>query len=485
MTTLTSSSILPVVLAGGSGTRLWPLSRQMYPKQFLSLAGPHTLFQQAILRLDTLADGNNKVQPGCAIGNEEHRFFLREQLREIAHAETCVLLEPTGRNTAPAVTLAALHAGECGADPIMVITPSDHAFNDLAAFTSTLRKAVTEAKDGCIALVGIKPDRPETGFGYIRCEGSGTVRSVTAFAEKPAIETARHYLAQGGYFWNGGMFVVRASTWLRAIEAHRPDISQATCLAWERRSTDGGFTRPDKSLFAAIPAESVDYAVLEKCAGDPKARFDVRMVVLESEWSDLGAWDAVWHAGGKDAQGNVSHGDVALHDSRDSLVYATSRLVSTVGLDNVVVVETPDAVLVVDRSRTEDVKEIVRFLATKGRGEGTNHRLVHRPWGWYDSISSGPRFQVKRIVVAPKASLSLQKHHHRSEHWVVVSGTAEVTCGSQTSLLTENESTYIPIGQIHRLANPGTIPLEVIEVQSGSYLGEDDIVRLEDTYGRG
>jgi mannose-1-phosphate guanylyltransferase/mannose-6-phosphate isomerase len=481
---MTSPDILPVVLAGGSGTRLWPLSRQHHPKQFLALAGPHTLFQDAVLRLAALAGDEDTLLPACAVGNEEHRFFLRDQLREIGQQNATVLLEPAGRNTAPAVTLAALHASEGGNDPVLVITPSDHTFSNAAAFGAALLRAINAARDGCIVLVGIRPDRPETGFGYIRCGGEGSVRHITAFAEKPDEATARGYLEEGGYFWNGGMFVLRASTWLRAIEAFRPDIADAAQRAWAQRSTVDGFTRPDKALFAQIPADSVDYAVLERCCGDEQARFPLRMVELACEWSDLGAWDAVWQAGGKDEQGNVAHGDVALHDSRDSLIYATSRLVSTVGLDHIVVVETPDAVLVGDRSHCQDVRKIVQLLEKKGRGESTQPRLVRRPWGWYDCLSAGPRFQVKRILVAPKASLSLQMHHHRSEHWVVVSGTAQVTCGERTWLITENESTYIPLGQVHRLANPGTIPLEIIEVQSGSYLGEDDIVRIEDSYGR-
>jgi mannose-1-phosphate guanylyltransferase / mannose-6-phosphate isomerase len=481
---MNATSILPVVLAGGSGTRLWPLSRQLHPKQFLALEGPRTLFQQAVLRLTSVAEGSDELLPACAVGNEEHRFFLRDQLHEIGQDAATLLLEPCGRNTAPAVTLAALNAVSGGDDPVMAIAPSDHTFADQVAFTDTLRRAIGVARAGCIALVGIRPDRPETGFGYIRCEGDGPLRRVSAFAEKPDEATARSYLEQGGHFWNGGMFVLRASTWLRAIEAYRPDILHATARAWElRRSTDG-FVRPDKTAFERIPSDSVDYAVLERCPRETPERFSLIMAVLDSQWSDLGAWDAVWQAGGKDEQGNVSRGDVAMHDSHDSLVYATSRLVSTVGLEHIVVVETPDAVLVVDRSRSQDVRQVVNLLAQRGRGEGTQPRLVRRPWGWYDSISSGPRFQVKRILVAPKASLSLQMHHHRSEHWIVVSGTAQVTCGDRTCLLTENESTYIPLGEVHRLANPGSIPLEIIEVQSGSYLGEDDIVRLEDTYGR-
>ncbi|WP_119155412.1 mannose-1-phosphate guanylyltransferase/mannose-6-phosphate isomerase [Caldimonas tepidiphila] len=478
-------SIVPVVMAGGSGTRLWPLSRQLYPKQFLALSGPQTLFQQALLRLADLADDTIEVQPPCIVGNEEHRFLVLDQLREIGQKASTVLLEPVGRNTAPALTLAALHVSEpAEADPILVVTPADQTVTDAAAFTAALRRAVHAAADGSIVILGITPDRPETGFGYVRTEGAGPVHTVAAFVEKPDAATAEAYLAQGGYYWNGGMFVVRASVWLKALAQFRPDIAGATRAAWAARSTDNGFTRPGKEAFAAIPSESIDYAVMEKCPANPKAGFAVRMVALDAGWSDLGAWEAVWQVAGKDAQGNVAHGDAVIEDSRNTLVYATSRLVSTVGLDDVVVVETPDAVLVADRSRSQDVKKIVQQLEKRSRDEGTVHRLVHRPWGWYDSIDAGPRFQVKRIMVKPKATLSLQMHHHRAEHWIVVSGTAEVTCGDKTLLLTENQSTYIPLGEVHRLANPGTIPLEIIEVQSGSYLGEDDIVRFQDTYGR-
>ncbi|MGZ5179615.1 MAG: mannose-1-phosphate guanylyltransferase/mannose-6-phosphate isomerase [Ramlibacter sp.] len=477
--------IVPIVLAGGSGTRLWPLSRQLYPKQFLSFADKHTLLQQAVLRLEGLRIPEADTRPGCTVGNEEHRFLLRDQLREIRQSGWKILLEPAGRNTAPALTLAALHAvDETGGDPILVATPADHAIGDADAFASALHGAILAAADGSIVLVGIRPSRPETGFGYIRCEGGGPVHRVGSFEEKPDFATAEKFLAHGGYFWNGGIFVVRASVWLRALATFRPDIADASRAAWAARTTDDGFVRPDKDLFAAIPSESVDYAVIEKCPAQPSAGFALKMVALESDWSDLGAWDAVWQIGGKDPQGNVAHGDVAMEDSRDSLVYATSRLVSTIGLDHIVIVETPDAVLVADRAHTQDVKRIVQQLGDQGREEGNVPRLVHRPWGWYDRIDGGPRFQVKRIMVAPKRSLSLQMHHHRAEHWIVVSGTAEVTCGDTTMLLTENQSTYIPLGQVHRLSNPGAIPLEIIEVQSGSYLGEDDIVRLQDSYGR-
>ncbi len=480
-------TVLPVVMAGGSGTRLWPLSRAQHPKQFLVLQGNQSLFQQAVLRLHALAADDIAVAPSCIVGNEEHRFLVLDQLREVsgeAQRETCtVLLEPMGRNTAPAVTLAALYAVEAGADPVLVVTPADQTVTDDAAFTQALQAAVRSAARGGIVILGIHPDRPETGFGYIQAEASGAAPyAVQRFVEKPDLATAKGYLEQGHYFWNSGMFVMRASTWLAALDAFRKDIADATRAAWAARAVDAPFVRPGRVEFEAIPAESIDYAVMEKCPGSKQ--FDIRMMPLAAGWSDLGAWDGVWQVSAKDADGNAHRGDTLLRDSHNTLVHATHRLVSVVGLDNVVVVETPDAVLVADRERSQDVKHVVAMLGQVGRSEHTLNRQVHRPWGWYDSIDRGPRFQVKRIMVKPGASLSLQKHHHRAEHWIVVSGTAEVTNGERVILLSENESTYIPIGTVHRLANPGKLPLEIIEVQSGSYLGEDDIVRFEDNYGR-
>jgi mannose-1-phosphate guanylyltransferase/mannose-6-phosphate isomerase len=477
-------SIVPVILAGGSGTRLWPLSRALYPKQFLALAGPRTLFQQAVLRLTALAGDGVPVGSPLVVGNEEHRFMLLEQLREIGYAQAALLLEPAGRNTAPALTLAALAAHADGADPVLVVTPADQTVTDEAAFTSALRGAVEAAADGSLVTLGVVPTRPETGFGYIHATGEGPVRTVRAFVEKPDLATAERYLAEGGYAWNSGIFVLRASAWLRALEQFRPDIAAATRAAWDGRSTDATFVRPDAAAFEGIPSESIDYAVMEPCPAHPQAGFTVRTLALDAGWSDLGAWDAVWQVGARDADGNRVHGDALVEDSRNTLVHATSRLVGAIGLDNVVVIETPDAVLVADRARSQDVKRIVARLQASGRSEATLPRRVHRPWGWYDSIDAGPRFQVKRICVKPGAALSLQMHHHRAEHWIVVSGTAEVTCGERKLLITENQSTYISLGEKHRLANPGAIPLEIIEVQSGSYLGEDDIVRFEDTYGR-
>lgn len=482
---MSSISVQPVVMAGGSGTRLWPLSRAQHPKQFLVLYGTTSLFQQAVLRVAALGDTDIQVAAPQVVGNDEHRFMILDQLREAKLTEGSLLLEPTGRNTAPAMTLAALGATEGGADPVLVVTPADQTVTDERSFTAALQQAVRVAAHGAFVILGVQPDRPETGFGYIRstpgAKGTEALK-VAQFVEKPDLPTAERYVADGSYYWNSGMFVVRASVWLKALETFRPDIASATRAAWAARSLDASFIRPGAEQFRAIPSESVDYAVIEKC---PESKdFDIRMVPLNAGWSDLGAWDAVWQVSDKSAEGNASVGDALMRDTRNTLVHATSRLVAVVGLDDIVVVETPDAVMVADRRRCQDVKHIVGDLKGSGRSEHTLHRQVFRPWGWYDSIDSGPRFQVKRILVKPGASLSLQMHHHRAEHWIVVSGTAEVTIGDKVTLLTENQSTYIPVGQLHRLRNPGKLPLELIEVQSGSYLGEDDIVRFEDTYGR-
>ncbi|MCU7373148.1 mannose-1-phosphate guanylyltransferase/mannose-6-phosphate isomerase [Paucibacter sp. O1-1] len=473
--------VQPVIMAGGSGTRLWPLSRAGYPKQFLVLEGNTSLFQQAATRLAALAAPDLALAGPLIVGNEEHRFLVLDQLRETKAEPSAVLLEPMGRNTAPAMTLAALQAMEAGADPVLVVTPADQTVTQPEAFAAALQQAVRQAADGAIVILGITPDRPETGYGYIRAEAAGAGLTVAQFVEKPDLATAEGYLREGGYYWNSGMFVLRASTWLKALQRFRPDILEATRAAFAARKVDDKFVRPGKAEFAAVPSESVDYAVMERCPGSD---IPLAMVELDAGWNDLGAWEAVWQVTAKDADGNASRGDAIVKDSRNTLVHATSRLVSVVGLDDIVVVETADAVLVADRSKSQDVKKIVQQLDASQRGEQTLHRKVHRPWGWYDSIDMGERFQVKRIMVKPGATLSLQMHHHRAEHWIVVSGTAEVTNGDKVILLTENQSTYIPLGQTHRLANPGKLPLEIIEVQSGSYLGEDDIVRFEDTYGR-
>jgi mannose-1-phosphate guanylyltransferase/mannose-6-phosphate isomerase len=468
-------------MAGGSGTRLWPLSRAGFPKQFLSLGGDDSLFQQAVARLAGLASADIAVEAPLIVGNAEHRFLALEQLREQGVKPAAVILEPVGRNTAPALTLAALAAREGGADPVLVVSPADQTVTDRAAFTAALQQAVRGAADGAIVILGITPSSPETAYGYIRSTAGEGLQKVAQFVEKPDAATAARYLAEGGYTWNSGMFVLRASVWLKALEQFRPDILAATEAAWSGRTPDAHFIRPTREAFLAVPAESVDYAVMENCPG---SAFDIRMVPLDAGWNDLGAWDAVWQVALKDEAGNSSVGDVMFEDSRNTLVHATGRLVTTLGLDNVVIVETADAVLVADRERSQDVKKLVSRLDKGKRTEHTLHRKVNRPWGWYDSVDAGPRFQVKRIMVNPGATLSLQMHHHRAEHWIVVQGTAEVTCGDRKMILTENQSTYIPLGETHRLANPGKLPLEIIEVQSGSYLGEDDIVRFEDTYGR-
>jgi mannose-1-phosphate guanylyltransferase/mannose-6-phosphate isomerase len=484
--------ITPIILCGGSGTRLWPLSRAGFPKQFLCLTGQDSLFQMAARRLERLEAPDITATEPIIVSGEEHRFLAVEQLREAGLALGTALLEPCGRNTAPALTMAALTAMEQGEDPVLVVTPADQTIGDPEAFTQAIQVAVRNAAQGAIVILGIRPDRPETGYGYIQvhaasaqAEGEPSPPTVLRFVEKPDAATAQRYLAEGDYFWNAGMFILRASVWMAALERFRPAIAQASHRAWSARTSDrstmGHFIRPGKTEFAAIPNESVDYAVLEHC---PNSEFPLKMVQLAAGWSDLGAWDAVWKVLSKDEAGNAHRGDVMVTDSRNTLVQATSRLVSLVGVEDLIVIETPDAVLIADKARSQDVSHIVKELTRRKREEPILHRKVHRPWGWYDSIDEGDRFKVKRIQVKPGASLSLQMHHHRAEHWVVVMGTAEITKGDQTLLLTENQSTYIPLGEVHRLSNPGTIPLEIIEVQSGSYLGEDDIVRIEDTYGR-
>ena len=482
-----SHSVQPVILCGGVGSRLWPLSRSGFPKQFLCLTGKESLFQDAVKRaMDLLGEGINVCAP-LIVTNEEHRFLVLEQLREIGVELGAALLEPAARNTAPALTLAALAASENGEDPVLIVTPADQTVADASAFKGAMHDAIHQAAEGAIVILGVTPDSPEIGYGYIQstAEAEEPVMLVQRFVEKPNLATAQNYLAEGGYYWNAGMFVLKASVWLNALEQFRPDILHATTLAWAQSNTDANaatpFVRPGKAEFSAVPSESIDYAVMERCPG---SEFPIKMIPLDAGWSDLGAWEAVWSLLPKDPNGNVYVGDVLATDSHNTLVHATSRLVALVGVQNLVVVETPDAVLVVDRSRSQDVKHIVNALQQQKREEHTLHRKVHRPWGWYDSIDQGGRFKVKRIRVNPGASLSLQKHHQRAEHWVVVSGTAEITNGDKQLLLTENQSTYIPMGEVHRLANPGTTPLEIIEVQSGGYLGEDDIVRLEDTYGR-
>ena len=479
--------VIPVILCGGSGTRLWPLSRSGFPKQFLVLSGDDSkksLFQQAIERIDAIKNAEIQVGTALIVTNEEHRFLALDQLRELKNTQATLLLESSSRNTAPALTLAALYALDQGGDPILVVTPADQTIKNSAAFTGALQKAIKIAHKGAIAILGMTPNAPEVGYGYIKVSGDEEL-TVERFVEKPNVITAQKYLEEGGYFWNGGMFVLKASVWLAALKDFRPDILVATEKAWlvkaEDASGDAVFLRPGKELFNAIPGESIDYAVIEKCPG---SQFPIKMVELDAGWNDLGAWDAVWQVGKQDQDGNVTSGDTLLTGTKNSLVHASSRLVSAVGIENLIIVETADAVLVTNRANSQDVKNIVGQLEAQKREEKNLHRKVSRPWGWYDSIDEDERFKVKRIQVKPGASLSLQMHHHRAEHWIVVKGIAQITNGDQIITLTENQSTYIPQGQTHRLANPGSEPLEIIEVQSGSYLGEDDIVRFEDTYGR-
>jgi mannose-1-phosphate guanylyltransferase/mannose-6-phosphate isomerase len=483
------SCIQPVVLSGGAGTRLWPLSRAGFPKQFLCLTESKSLFQLAVERLNGLKNETVDVSKPIIVNNEEHRFLVVEQLRELQVELGLAILEPIGRNTAPALTLAALAAQELDGnqDPILVVTPADQIISDTHSYTVAMHRAIKEAEEGAIVVLGIVPDRPEIGYGYIKTSESPNVIGKTLpmlvknFKEKPDIDTAKRYLEEGGYYWNSGIFILKASVWLKALNNFRSDISIATCKSWENRTKDDFFIRPDEKDFIAIPGESIDFAVIEKCCG---TEFSISMVPLNAGWSDLGAWDAVWASKSADVYGNVHHGDVVSIDCSNTLVHTSGRMIGLVGVENIVVVETPDALLVANKSRSQEVKKIVDQLQINGRTEHTAHRKVHRPWGWYDSVDEGHRFKVKRIQVNPGASLSLQKHHHRAEHWVVVKGTAQVTCNEDCLLLTENQSTYIPVGAVHRLHNPGSIPLEIIEIQTGGYLDENDIVRLDDEYGR-
>lgn len=484
-----SAQLLPVILCGGSGTRLWPLSRENYPKQFLALTGGQSMLQQTVGRLDGLAGRIERAPAPLLVCNEAHRFLVAGQLLESGVAGATILLEPVGRNTAPALTIAALQARADGADPVLIAMPADHVVRDAARLCEAVQQGFDAACEGHMVTFGIVPDRPETGYGYIhyrRGDGGQPVHAVQGFAEKPDAARARQYLADGNYLWNSGMFMLRASRWLDAIARYRPDVHAACTAAMAGARHDHDFIRPDAQAFAACPADSIDYAVMEKLPGDAASGMPASVVALQAGWSDLGAWDALWDTSERDARGNVLLGRQAQQlDCADSLLLANDRLVVGLGLRDVVVVETPDAVLVADKGRTQDVRQVVGLLKERGSGALVqSHRKVHRPWGWYDSIDAGERFQVKRIVVRPGASLSLQMHHHRAEHWIVVRGTAEVTRDEETFLLGENESTYIPLGHRHRLSNPGKVPLEIIEVQSGSYLGEDDIVRFDDVYGR-
>lgn len=481
--------IQPVILCGGSGTRLWPLSREQYPKQLLRLVGEQTMLQAtaARLRADSEPIPGRLIDP-ILVGNEEYRFLMAEQLRQAGVRPAKLILEPCGRNTAPALSLAAHLALniDAGRDPVLVVMPADQVIENEDAFRVAVALAASLAENGGLVTFGIKPTAPETGYGYIKagkrqCDGA---YEVDRFVEKPDLETAESYLASGDYLWNSGIFVMKASVWLANIQRFRPEIASACRNAYEASLADQDFLRPEKTAFSACPSDSIDYAVMEPLTDPEGERGAVMVVPLEARWSDVGAWSALWEIGAKDAEGNVLLGDVVAVGSEDSLVLAEGRLVACVGLRDIVVVETADAVLVADRKQIQKVKDVVASLKASQRSESYSHRKVFRPWGWYDSIDFGDRFQVKRIVVNPGAALSLQMHHHRAEHWIVVSGTARVTKGEESFLVSENQSTYIPLGTVHRLENPGKLPLEMIEVQSGSYLGEDDIVRFEDVYGR-
>ena len=497
--------IQPVVLSGGSGTRLWPLSREKYPKQLLPLIGDDSLLQATVRRVQGIA--GVELAPPLVVSNEEYRFVIAEQLRLMGKPGT-IVLEPVGRNTAPALTLASLFAIKNDEDPVLLVMPADHVITGTAAFQTAVGAGASLAAQGAVVTFGITPDAPETGYGYIQAGAPHAVgpnppaspaRRIARFVEKPNLQTAQAYLDDGSYLWNSGIFMMRASVWLSALELCRPDILKACQAAWGQGAPDGEFVRVGKDAFAACPSDSIDYAVMERLAshagvagapgglgtaGAAGGLPPAVVIPLSAGWSDVGSWDALWQVLPKDQAGCVLQGDVLMHDCSNTLAVSEGRLVACVGVSDLIVVETADAILVCHKDKTQDVKKIVDSLKQQGRAEGHIHRKVFRPWGWYDGVDSGARFQVKRIVVKPAGILSLQMHHHRAEHWIVVSGTAKVTKGDETFLVSENESTFIPLGTTHRLENPGRVPLEMIEVQSGSYLGEDDIVRFEDVYGR-
>ena len=495
-------SLLPVILSGGSGTRLWPLSREAYPKQFLPLAGEQTMLQATVNRLDHLAEEHPRlslhVQEPLVVCNEAHRFLVAEQFRTLGRACAGILLEPVGRNTAPALTLAALAAVEGKAadvDPVLLVMPADHTIADAPGFRARVADGYLLAASGAVITFGIVPTKPETGYGYIRqgephaqADLAGDAYRLHAFVEKPDLATAEDYLASGKFLWNSGIFMLRASVWLRLIRRFRADILEACEGALAGGSRDGDFQRLDTERFADCPSDSIDYAVMERLSVDAVAAAGdlppALVLPLSAGWSDVGAWSALWEVRAQDAAGNVLDGDAFVHDAENNLVLAQHRMVAAVGVNNCIIVETPDAVLVADKDRAQDVKAVTQFLKDAQRSEHRHHQRVHRPWGAFESIDAGERYQVKRLTVSPGESLSLQMHHHRAEHWIVVSGTARVTCDDKVFLLAENQSTYIPVGARHRLENPGMVPLEIIEVQSGGYLGEDDIVRFEDVYTR-
>ena len=466
--------LIPVILSGGAGTRLWPLSREMFPKQLLALAGERTMLQETVARLAGVAGAAAPI----IVCNEAHRFTVAEQIRELGAQASGILLEPVGRNTAPAVALAALHAMQQDPAAILIVAPADHVIRDARGFQQAAEVAAGLAKNGKLVTFGIVAHAPETGYGYIRRgEGQGPAYPVAQFTEKPSLDMAQQFVASGDYYWNSGMFVFKASRYLDELARFAPDILEASRAAYQSAKTDLDFVRVDKAAFEKCRADSIDYAVMEKT-------HDAVVLPLDAGWSDVGSWASLFDALPADAEGNVLQGDVLVHDTHDCYVHSTSRLVTAVGMDDHIIVETKDAILVAPKERVQDVKELVAKMKKSGRSEPSLHREVFRPWGSYDSLDSGERFQVKRLSVKPGGVLSLQMHHHRAEHWIVVKGTARITCDEKTFLLSENQSTFIPIGATHRIENPGKVALHIVEVQSGPYLGEDDIVRLEDSYGR-